>query len=139
LRDVAPTMPWMHDESLQSLDTVVGLYDRGGIDNPEKSALIAPRGLTGLERAALVAFLRAVTGSTVATLAVDVRAARRPPKCHDVDAENARLVTVAGADLRSACRGSVPFGVIIESLPFIARRPLPGTPSRRPAGPRCCS
>jgi hypothetical protein len=38
----------MRDGSLQCLDTAVGLYDRGGIDNPGKSALIAPRGLTGV-------------------------------------------------------------------------------------------
>jgi cytochrome c peroxidase len=63
----------MHDGSLQCLDTVVDLYDRGGIDNPGKSALIAPRGLTGRERAALAAFLRTLTESTVATLAADAR------------------------------------------------------------------
>ena len=73
LRNVALTAPYMHDGSLQSLEAVVEFYDRGGIDNPEKSALIAPLGLTVPERAALVAFLRTLTGSTVATLAADAR------------------------------------------------------------------
>ena len=73
LRNVALTAPYMHDGSLPSLEAVVGFYDRGGIDNPEKSALIAPLGLTASERAALVAFLRALTGSAVAALAADAR------------------------------------------------------------------
>ena len=78
LRNVALTAPYMHDGSLPSLEAVVGFYDRGGIDNPEKSALIAPLGLTASERAALVAFLRALTGSAVAALAADARGVAPP-------------------------------------------------------------
>ena len=65
----------MHDGSLRTLEAVVEFYDRGGIDHPEKSALIAPLGLTAEERAALVAFLRTLTGSGVAALAADARRA----------------------------------------------------------------
>ena len=73
LRNVALTAPYMHDGSLRSLEAVVEFYDRGGIDNPEKSALIAPLGLSADERVALVAFLHTLTGSGVAALAADAR------------------------------------------------------------------
>jgi cytochrome c peroxidase len=79
LRNVALTAPYMHDGSLPSLEAVVDFYDRGGIDNPEKSALVAPLGLSAAERAALVAFLRTLTGGAVATLAADARRAAPAP------------------------------------------------------------
>jgi cytochrome c peroxidase len=63
LRNVALTAPYMHDGSLATLEAVIAFYDRGGIDNPGKSALLAPLGLDGAEKAALAAFLRALTGS----------------------------------------------------------------------------
>jgi len=73
LRNVALTAPYMHDGSLSSLEAVVEFYDRGGVDNPEKSVRIAPLGLSADERAALVAFLRTLTGSGVAALVADAR------------------------------------------------------------------
>lgn len=74
LRNVALTAPYMHDGSLPSLEAVVEFYDRGGIDNPEKSSLIAPLGLSAGERAALVAFLRSLTGSGIEALVAQARA-----------------------------------------------------------------
>ncbi len=65
----------MHDGSLPSLEAVVEFYDRGGIDNPGKSALLMPLYLSAAERAALVAFLRTLTGNAVAALAADARRA----------------------------------------------------------------
>jgi len=62
LRNVALTAPYMHDGSLATLEAVIEFYDRGGIDNPGKSPLIAPLGLTDAEKAELAAFLRALTG-----------------------------------------------------------------------------
>jgi cytochrome c peroxidase len=79
LRNVALTAPYMHDGSLPNLEAVVDFYDRGGIDNPEKSALVVPLGLSAAERAALVAFLRTLTGSAVAALAADARRAAPAP------------------------------------------------------------
>jgi len=73
LRNVALTAPYMHDGSLATIEAVIEFYDAGGIDNPEKSALLSPLGLTADERAALAAFLRALTGSTVAALVEDAR------------------------------------------------------------------
>jgi cytochrome c peroxidase len=64
----------MHDGSLPSLEAVVEFYDRGGIDNPEKSPLVAPLGLTAEERGALVAFLKTLTGSGIEALIAEARA-----------------------------------------------------------------
>jgi cytochrome c peroxidase len=75
LRNVALTAPYMHDGSLPTLDAVVAFYDGGGIDNPDKSPLVRPLHLTADERAALTAFLRALTGAGVAGLAADARRA----------------------------------------------------------------
>lgn len=68
LRNVALTAPYMHDGSLATLEAVIAFYDRGGIDNPEKSARLSPLGLDGAEKAALAAFLRALTGSEAEAL-----------------------------------------------------------------------
>jgi len=73
LRNVALTAPYMHDGSLVSLEAVIEFYDRGGIDNPGKSPLVAPLGLSAEERAALAAFLRSLTSSAVAALVDEAR------------------------------------------------------------------
>jgi cytochrome c peroxidase len=76
LRNVALTAPYMHDGSLPTLEMVIEFYDGGGVDNPEKSPLITRLGLDAEERAALAAFLRALTGSNVRAR---VEEARRAP------------------------------------------------------------
>ena len=68
LRNVALTAPYMHDGSLATLEAVIEFYDRGGIDNPDKSPLLVPLGLDKADKAALEAFLRALTGSGAAAL-----------------------------------------------------------------------
>lgn len=75
LRNVALTAPYMHDGSLGSLEEVVEFYDRGGVDNPEKSPLIRSLGLGVAEKAALVAFLKTLTGDNIEALAADARKA----------------------------------------------------------------
>jgi cytochrome c peroxidase len=75
LRNVALTAPYMHDGSLPTLEAVIEFYDGGGVDNPEKSPLLTGLGLTAGERAALAAFLRALTGSSVRALVDDARRA----------------------------------------------------------------
>jgi cytochrome c peroxidase len=62
LRDVARRAPYMHDGSLATLADVMALYDRGGIERPSRSELIAPLGLTQTEKTELVAFLNTLTG-----------------------------------------------------------------------------
>ena len=77
LRNVALTAPYMHDGSLPTLEAVVEFYDRGGIDNPGKSPLLAPLGLSAGERRDLVAFLHSLTGGGIEALVAAARSA--PP------------------------------------------------------------
>jgi cytochrome c peroxidase len=63
LRDVARRAPYMHDGSIATLEDVVALYNRGGIERPSRSVLIRPLGLTENEQADLVAFLKTLTSS----------------------------------------------------------------------------
>jgi cytochrome c peroxidase len=58
LRDVGRRAPYMHDGSLKTLEGVVELYDRGGIERPSRSDQIAPLNLNANEKADLIAFLR---------------------------------------------------------------------------------
>jgi cytochrome c peroxidase len=60
LRNSARTPPYMHDGSLATLEEVVEFYSAGGRPNPNQSPLIRPLNLNGHEKAALVAFLRAL-------------------------------------------------------------------------------
>ena len=41
LRDVARRAPYMHDGSVQTLEEVIDLYDRGGVERPSRSVLIS--------------------------------------------------------------------------------------------------
>ncbi len=76
LRNVALTAPYMHDGSLATLEEVVDFYDRGGIDNPQRSPLLRPLGLAPAEKQALVAFLKSLTGDNLPRLAAEARAAQ---------------------------------------------------------------
>lgn len=58
LRDVARRPPYMHDGSIASLEAVIEHYDKGGIDRPSRSDLMAPLALTEPEKSDLIAFLR---------------------------------------------------------------------------------
>ena len=62
LRDAARRAPYMHDGSLADLAAVLELYDRGGVARPSRSELIKPLGLSAGEKAALIAFIRTLTG-----------------------------------------------------------------------------
>lgn len=64
LRNVGLTAPYMHDGSLATLNAVVGHYQSGGNNNPQKSNLIQPLGLTESELADLVEFLESLTDET---------------------------------------------------------------------------
>ncbi len=63
LRNVSITAPYMHDGSIKTLEEVVAFYSRGGNANPHLDSQLKPLNLTGKEQAALVAFLKALTGS----------------------------------------------------------------------------
>ena len=61
LRDVALRAPYMHDGSVPTLEAVIALYDKGGIDRPSRSESIRPLHLRDDEKADLIAFLNALT------------------------------------------------------------------------------
>jgi cytochrome c peroxidase len=63
LRDVARRGPYMHDGSVATLDAVIDLYNRGGIDRPSRSEDIHPLNLTKDEKADLIAFLRTLNSA----------------------------------------------------------------------------
>ncbi|MGB8331907.1 MAG: cytochrome c peroxidase [Polyangiales bacterium] len=60
LRNVAKSAPYFHDGSVATLAAAVKIMASGGIDNKNKSALLADRGLSSAELASLVAFLGAL-------------------------------------------------------------------------------
>ncbi len=60
LRNVSKSAPYFHDGSVPTLEGAVRLMASGGIDNKNKSSLLADRGLDGEEIRALVAFLEAL-------------------------------------------------------------------------------
>jgi len=63
LRNVALTLPYLHDGSAKTLMDVVDLYDRGGVPNTNLDPLVFPLHLTRQEKLDLVAFIEALTGS----------------------------------------------------------------------------
>ncbi len=76
LRNVALTAPYMHDGSIATLEEVVDYYALGGAaGHAGQDPRIRPLSMDADERADLVAFLHALTGSNVDELARDARAA----------------------------------------------------------------
>ena len=62
LREIARTAPYMHDGSRASLDEVIDYYDRGGNPSPGRDPELRPLRLTAVEKRALAAFLRSLSG-----------------------------------------------------------------------------
>ena len=62
LRNVAETAPYMHDGSIETLEDVIDDYDEGGTANPYLDREMTKLGLTESEKAALAAFLKALSG-----------------------------------------------------------------------------
>jgi cytochrome c peroxidase len=63
LRDVARRGPYMHDGSLATLEDVIDLYDRGGIDRASRDDQIHQLDLPQSDKADLVAFLQTLNGT----------------------------------------------------------------------------
>ena len=62
LRNIESSAPYMHNGALETLEAVVAFYNQGGGEDPNKSPLLKPLGLSEQEQADLVAFLHALTG-----------------------------------------------------------------------------
>jgi cytochrome c peroxidase len=65
LREVARTAPYMHDGSLATLAEVVDYFDRGGNPHPNLDPRVRRLGLTVEDKAALVAFMEALSGTLI--------------------------------------------------------------------------
>lgn len=61
LRDVARRAPYMHDGALATLEGVIDLYDKGGIERPSRAEHVRPLNLTAQEMADLIAFMNTLT------------------------------------------------------------------------------
>ncbi|WP_322489303.1 cytochrome c peroxidase [Chloroflexus sp.] len=76
LRNVALTAPYFHDGSETTLEAVLDVYEQGGRgegrDSPLKSEAIVPITLSREDRAALIAFLTALTDDSPASLVSQV-------------------------------------------------------------------
>ncbi len=57
LREVAGTGPYMHNGAFATIGEVIAFYDRGGGDDPKKSRLLRPLGLSVEEKESLREFL----------------------------------------------------------------------------------
>jgi cytochrome c peroxidase len=68
LRNIDLTAPYMHDGSLATLEDVINLYNQGNVKNPRLDPLFKPLNLTDLEKADLLAFIKALTSSRMPTL-----------------------------------------------------------------------
>ena len=63
LREIAKTAPYMHDGGIATLEEVIEFYDRGGMANPHLDENMVPLHLSKADKDALLAFLRALSGS----------------------------------------------------------------------------
>jgi cytochrome c peroxidase len=63
LRSVALRPPYMHNASDATLQDVLKLYEKGGIDRPSRSPLMQPIELNDQERGDLIAFMESLTGA----------------------------------------------------------------------------
>ena len=75
LRNVAITAPYMHNGAFGSLTAVIEFYAAGGEPHAGQDERIRPRDFSEQDKADLVAFLEALTGSNVDALAADARTA----------------------------------------------------------------
>jgi cytochrome c peroxidase len=73
LRDIAVTAPYMHDGSLQTLEEVIEIYNKGGESNPFLDSGIRPLSLTDQEKADLVALMKSMTSPQFAKIVPPTR------------------------------------------------------------------
>jgi cytochrome c peroxidase len=73
LRNIAATAPYMHDGSIQTLEEVIELYDKGGESNPFLDSGIRPLNLTAQEKVDLLAFMKSLTSPQFANIVQSTR------------------------------------------------------------------
>jgi cytochrome c peroxidase len=65
LREVSRTAPYMHNGTIKTLEEVVEFYNKGGGKASNKTPMLKPLRLTSSEKAALVEFLKSLSGDEV--------------------------------------------------------------------------
>jgi len=67
LRYTAYTFPYMHNGTIATLEDVIDFYNKGGGDDAwgTKTKILKPLGLTGTEKADLLAFLKSLSGEQI--------------------------------------------------------------------------
>ena len=60
IRDAARRAPYLHDGSEKTLESLIHFYNKGGGQDPNLDPLMVPLGLSKHEKAALVAFIKAL-------------------------------------------------------------------------------
>jgi cytochrome c peroxidase len=73
LRNIAVTAPYMHDGSIQTLEEMIELYNKGGENNPFLDSGIRPLNLTDQEKADLLAFIKSLTSPQFANIVQPTR------------------------------------------------------------------
>ena len=73
LRNIAVTAPYMHDGSIQTLEEMIELYNKGGENNPFLDSGIRPLNLTDQEKADLLAFIKSLTSLQFANIVQPTR------------------------------------------------------------------
>jgi cytochrome c peroxidase len=68
LRNITATGPYMHDGSIQTLEEVIELYNKGGENNPFLDSGIRPLNLTDQEKGDLLAFIKSLTSPQFANI-----------------------------------------------------------------------
>ncbi len=64
LRNISLTAPYMHNGSIQTLEEVIELYNKGGINHTYQNKLIKPLQLSNIEKDELIKFLNTLTDYT---------------------------------------------------------------------------
>ncbi len=83
LRNIAVTMPYMHDGGLPSLAEVINFYDSGGPGHPLQDKRIQPLNLSKKERDDLENFLESLTSLNLSCLVAEGRS--HDPDNHEID------------------------------------------------------
>ncbi len=81
LRNLNSSAPYFHDGSMPNLESVIALYNAGGMADPLRSSEIKPLGLSGTDVADLVAFLGTLNSDVISIFGLPVTEPPKPKMC----------------------------------------------------------
>lgn len=109
LRNLNSSAPYMHDGSLTTLESVIALYNAGGLTDPGRSSEIKPLGLSGSDISDLVAFLGTLNSDVISFFGLPITEGKlieEPPKpkiCSPGQKETCPVVNGVGS---KTCNGT---------------------------------